>query len=371
MTTTPVEKALPPGRGRPLFAGVGYVIRALKALPAPARERVLDAMSSGVSSNLPPFPDVLRMVEAAGGVPDGTRWQERLLAERPHLRGVEVRDVDDSTGRVRARLYLPRAIAPAPTAAFVWVHGGAFVIGSLDQKEAHWPAIELAATGIPVLSVDYRMCIRGVHYPTPQDDVLSAWQWALAHADQLGVSPDQLHLGGGSAGGCLVAGATLRLRDTAQQLPASLYLAYPVLEGELPPATPYMADGLAAAQLPPDGWMRSMFANWAGKASWDDPYVSPGSAELAGLPPTYVLTCGRDSLRRSSEPFVTRLSEAGVPVAHDVAAESEHAPLDRPGTPDGEHAVQRLGTWLTGGAAAMSVEDSPWCDQPGRQQEQA
>lgn len=365
MTTTPVERNLPPGGGRPLFAGLGYVIRGLKTLPAPIRERLLDIMSGGVSSNLPPFPDVLRLVEAAGGMPDGKRWQERLAVERPHLRGVQTREIhDDSHGRVRARLYLPPADAPAPTAALVWVHGGAFVIGSLDQNEAHWPAVELAAAGIPVLSVDYRLCIAGVHYPTPQDDVISAWRWAGKHADHLGVSAAQLHLGGGSAGGCVVAGATLRLRDESQQLPASLYLAYPVLEGKLPNATTAMAEGLAAAKSPSDEWLRCMFANWAGSAPWDDPYVSPGRAELTGLPPTYVLTCGRDALRRSSEPFVARLLAADVSVAHDVAPDSEHAPFDRPGSADGDHALQRLGTWLTGGVSALNSERSDWQQQP-------
>nr|WP_233151244.1 alpha/beta hydrolase fold domain-containing protein [Sphingomonas sp. BT553] len=236
----------------------------------------------------------------------------------------------------------------------VWVHGGAFIIGSLDAREAHWPAIKLAAGGIPVLSVDYRMCIEGVHYPAPQDDVLAAWQWACDSAETLGVTREQLHLGGGSAGACLVAGATLRLRDTGKALPASLYLAYPVLEGRLPPATPDMLAELSASKLPADEWIAEMFATWAGAARWDDPYVAPGLADPSGLPPTYVLTCGRDALRRSSEPYVTRLTEAGVTVWHDVLSHSEHAPLDRPGTPDGERAVARLGTWLRAGIAGMS-----------------
>lgn len=356
MTTTPAEKALPPLRGRRRFAAIGYAVRGIKALPAPLRERILDRAVGGVSADLPPFPDVLRLVEAAGGVPDGRRWQERLAAGRPELRAVRTRDLhDDTDGRLRARVYLPPVGAPAATAALVWVHGGAFLLGSLDQEEAHWPAVELAAAGIPVLSVDYRPCIGGVQYPLPQDDVLTAWRWAVTHSGQLGVDPTQLHLGGGSAGGCLVAGAALRLRDAGEQLPASLYLAYPVLQAELAPATPGMAGDLAAGKLPPDGWLRDMFANWAGATPEDDPYVAPGLADPAGLPPTYVLTCGRDSLRRASEPYVERLRASGVPVAHDVLAESEHAPLDRPGTPDGEQAVRRLRTWLTGGVAAMSV----------------
>jgi acetyl esterase/lipase len=354
MTASSAEHPLPPGRGRHLFAAIGYAIRAIKALPAPLRERALDALTGGVSSNLPPFPDVLRLVEAAGGIPDGKRWQERLLVGRPDLRAVRTREISEVCD-VRARLYLPPSGAPAPTAALVWVHGGAFVLGSLDAKEAHWPAMELAAGGIPVLSVDYRLCIHGVHYPAPQDDVLSAWRWAVAHADELGVDPANLHLGGGSAGGCIVAGVALRLRDDGQALPASLYLAYPVLEGRLPPASPSMAAMLASSKLPPDGWITAMFATWAGPISASDPYVAPALADLAGLPPTYVLTCGRDALRRSSEPYAQRLSEAGVAVWHDLFPEAEHAPLDRPGTPDGDRALARLRAWLTGGAAGLGA----------------
>ena len=232
-------------------------------------------------------------------------------------------------------------------------------MGALDNPEAHWPAVELAATGTPVLSVDYRLCLDGVHYPAPQDDVLTAWRWASTHADQLGVQAEQLHLGGGSAGGCLVAGAALRLRDAGEVLPASLFLGYPVLQATMPPATPEAAAALDTRDLVSDQWVRDMVSNWAGPTAQDDPYVSPGLADVAGLPPTYVLTCGRDILRRCSEPFVERLRAADVSVWHDLLPESEHAPLNRPGTPDGERALRRLKTWLEGGLPAMAAEACP------------
>jgi len=59
------------------------------------------------------------------------------------------------------------------------------------------------------------------------------------------------------------------------------------------------------------------------------------------VPPTYVLTCGHDSLRRAREPFLKRLRSSGVPVWQDV-----FAPLDRLGMPDGEPTVERLRTRL-------------------------
>lgn len=340
--------------GRKRYAALGYALRLVKALPAPARERLLAGASNGVSADLPPFPDIVRLLEAAGGMVDGKRWQQDLAAGRPDLQGVRTRDIDGLPDAFTARIYLPPAGAPRAQAALVWVHGGAFVLGSLDQKEAHWPAVELAAAGIPVMSVDYRKCLNGVHYPAPQDDVVAAWRWATQHAGELGVTPDQLHLGGGSAGGCLVASATLRLRDTDQPLPASVYLAYPVLEGRLPEASPDMSEGLARPSLVPDEWVASMFQVWAGAADWDDPWVSPGLADVAGLPPTYVLTCGRDVLRRSSEPYAKRLREAGVDVRHEVLEESEHAPFDKPGSPEGVKALEGLKAWLAARAEATS-----------------
>lgn len=345
------------GRGRARFAAMGYAIRAAKALPASLREQLLDRAVDGVVGDLPPFEDTLRLVEAAGGVPEGSLWQERLLAERPELRAVVTSDVtDDTDGRVRARLYLPPTEAEEATAALVWVHGGAFITGGLDQREAHWPALELAAAGIPVVSVDYRQALNGTHFPVPLDDVQSAWRWAVRNVERLGVRPEQLHLGGASAGACLAAGASLRLRDSGEMLPASVYLAYPVLQGTLPAPIREAEAALSAPGLPPDAWIEGMFANWAGDASWDNPYVAPGLAELAGLPQTYVLTCGVDTLRRASEPYVDRLIAAGVPTWHDLFGESRHAVLDKPGEADGVQVIGRLQTWLRGGVDAMGGE---------------
>lgn len=328
---------------------MGYALRAIKALPTPIRERLLDRVVGGVSSDLPPFSDTLRLVEAARGVPDGTNWQKQLLETRPDLRRVRVSEIsEDGPGRVRARLYRQPEGAPLPSAALVWVHGGAFIIGSLDQKEAHWPAIELAAAGIPVLSVDYRQAHGGVHYPEPMDDVFAAWQWAVSHSESLGVRPQQLHLGGASAGGCLAASVTLRLRGSGLNMPASNYLAYPVLEGRLPAPGREAAKALTGPGMLPEGWVAEMFANWAGAADWAEPLVSPALADLSGLPPTYVLTCGHDILRRSSEPYARRLADAGVPVRHDLFSDSGHAIFDRTESDEAARAIAGLRDWLNG-----------------------
>jgi acetyl esterase len=168
-----------------------------------------------------------------------------LVSRFPELGAVEMRDVAVSGphGTVPTRLY--RRPGDDAGAALVWVHGGGFIGGDLDMPEAHWVSLTSASRGFPVLSVDYRKCLRGVHFPTPSDEVLAAWLWAVQHATELGSSPDRLHLGGASAGGNLVAGVTKRLRDGAGPMPASLILVYPLVHPELPPVSTELAAALA------------------------------------------------------------------------------------------------------------------------------
>ena len=165
-----------------------------------------------------------------------TQPDTRELVDRfPELASVEVDDmtIDGPHATVPTRRY--RVPGLPVKVAFVWVHGGGFISGDLSMPEAHWVGLMLASRGVPVLSIDYHKCLRGVHFPIPSDDVLAAWLWAVGHANELGTTAEHLHIGGASAGAKLAAGVTKRLRDGAGPSPASLVLAYPSLHRELPP----------------------------------------------------------------------------------------------------------------------------------------
>ena len=87
-------------------------------------------------------------------------------------------------GPVPVRVYDDEPPATAGTRpCLVWMHGGAFMAGNLDMPEADWTARELARrAGAVVVSVDYRLCNDGVHYPVPHDDVVAAVRWARDNA---------------------------------------------------------------------------------------------------------------------------------------------------------------------------------------------
>src|SRR5580693_2489337 len=141
-------------------------------------------------------------------------------------------------GAVPVRVYDAGDSASGTRPCLVWMHGGAFMAGSLDMPEADWFSRELARrAGAVVVSVDYRLCNDGVHYPVPHDDVVAAARWARDSASSLGVDPGRVSLGGASAGACLAAGAALKLRDADGQPPAHLVFAYGVAHPVLPPVS--------------------------------------------------------------------------------------------------------------------------------------
>ncbi len=89
-------------------------------------------------------------------------------------------------------------------AAIVFFFGGGWRNGSYKQFEPHCQ--HLAQKGMVAMAADYR--IKSLHNTTPFEsiaDAKSAIRWIRAHADELGINPDRIVAGGGSAGGHLAA----------------------------------------------------------------------------------------------------------------------------------------------------------------------
>ena len=273
-----------------------------------------------------------------------------LISRFPALAGVEVTEFElpGPHGLIPVRRYQGDTSA---STGLVWVHGGAFVSGSLDMPESHWVGLELAARGISVLALDYRKALGGVHHPVLSDEVLAGW---LAAAEGLlGVPVERLHLGGASAGANLSAGVALRCIPGTYPLPASLILVYPVLHDELPPAGPEAA--AAVANLAPElrfspGFMRAVNVNYVGgPESLSDGVAFPANSNVAGLPPTLILNAEADDLRPSGEAFASQLEVVGVPVVVDYEPGTVHGYLDHPGLLTAVSTIERITRWLQGG----------------------
>lgn len=144
------------------------------------------------------------------------------------------------SGQLLLHLFRPETPATAPRPSIVFFHGGGWANGTPGQFYPHCQ--HFAARGMVAVTAEYRL--RGRHGTTPFESVTdgkSAIRWLRAHAAELGIAPDQIVAGGGSAGGHVAMCATLidGFDDAGEDLrvsskPAALALFNPVIDTTAP-----------------------------------------------------------------------------------------------------------------------------------------
>jgi acetyl esterase len=270
--------------------------------PAP---KVVDAALATIFALLadrPPPPDDLQTQREQA---DATM----LLIRRPIDPSVEVRDHEVAVdgGTIRVRTYRPRSDGPLP--GYLFIHGGGWSQGTLDTAEVESGPVAEAVPAV-VCSVEYRLAPEHP-YPIPLADCVAAYEWFLAHLDELRVDPARVAIGGTSAGGNLAVATCLVARERSLPMPVFQWLEVPGLDLTL--GSPSVQENAVGYGLTAEN-LDEYAGRYAGPEQRSDPLVSPVLAsDLTRLPPTVVLTADLDPVRDDGERLVSRLHEAGVP----------------------------------------------------------
>ena len=215
----------------------------------------------------------------------------------------EMRDVN-ALG-VRCRLYKPRA--GNDMGLLVYFHGGGWVIGTIDSHDGVCRSLA-NQSGHAVLSVEYRLAPEDP-FPAGLEDCIRATLWAHQNADEIGIDPTRIAVGGDSAGGNLAA-------VVAQLQPVPLVfqaLIYPVTDCRMGTES-YVEN--AAGPFLRSADMAAFIDLYIGDiTSPEDPRVSPimaSPATLASCPPAVIITAGHDPLRDEGEQYGHALIANGV-----------------------------------------------------------
>lgn len=192
-----------------------------------------------------------------------------------------------------------------PEAVLVWLHGGGFVMGEVED-----PTVHRYTPLMTVISVDYRLAPEH-RCPAGVEDSCAVLEWVSREASALGIDPDRIILGGPSGGGGVAAGAALLNRDRGG--PSLLYqlLIYPMIDDTHDTNSGHL-------DLPPFVWTRgvslmawSMYAEEGGASQ----YAAAARADdVSGLPATYIMVGALDLFRDENITYAQRLMAAGIAV---------------------------------------------------------
>jgi acetyl esterase/lipase len=230
-------------------------------------------------------------------------------------------------GAVRALLY--RREADPARAGYVHLHGGGYLFGEPKGSDAR--NVDTAATlGVTVLSVDYRLAPEEP-VPAGLDDAFAALAWLHGEAERLGIDPARIAVGGESAGGGLAAALALAARDDDRYPIAHAHLTYPMLDDrtgtDAVPGDPTTGEFV---------WTRASnrfaWAHYLGDAEPRAPWVPARVDDLAGFPPTWMMTAALDLFREENVDFAQRLMNAGVATELVVYAGACHGFQLAPGS---------------------------------------
>lgn len=209
-------------------------------------------------------------------------------------------------GPMRLQLFDPKPTREAGPVV-VFYHGGGYVLGSIETHAGL--AAEIARRlDLPVVSVDYRLAPEHP-FPAAIEDGEAAARWIAENGAALGREVTGLVLAGDSAGGNLVLVTSAALRGAPAAVPVVMQLPiYPATD--FTSTTPSMTTFAKGYGLDSEG-TEKMVEFYA--ADPTDLRASPILGDLAGLPPTVLVTASLDPLRDQGRAYGAKLIEAGVP----------------------------------------------------------
>lgn len=218
--------------------------------------------------------------------------------------------------------------------AVLYLHGGAFVLGSarLYRGTAGYLA---RSAGAVVYNLDYRLAPEHV-YPAALDDAVAAVRELV---EVHGYDPARIAIAGDSAGGGLAVAAARRLADDGIELGALALFS--------PSVDPSDEDHPPRDFVINSAWGHAGSLAYLGTADPHDPGYAPMHGKLSGLPPILIHYTPSELLAGQIERFTARARDDGADVTVVEQPRLWHSAHVLAGVlKDATAAVHDAGVWL-------------------------
>lgn len=230
--------------------------------------------------------------------------------------------------------------ATADDRVILYLHGGGYVVGSLNTHRELASRLGRAA-GARVLTIDYRLAPEHPH-PAAVDDAVAAYRWLARQ----GLAPERVAIAGDSAGGGLTIATLLALRDLGEPTPSGGVCFSPWVDLE---GTGESMDAITDDPMLNRALILHFARFYLGGGTLDPrtPLAAPLHADLRGLPPLHVQASRDEVLRDDAVRIVEKARTAGVECELDLTDEVPHVwQIFASILPEGREAIARAGAFL-------------------------
>lgn len=194
--------------------------------------------------------------------------------------------------------------------------------------------------GAVVLSPGYRLSFQKP-FPAAAEDCYDALLYLKQHAKELGIRPDQIMVGGESAGGGLCIAVCMMARDRGEVSVAFQMPLYPMIDN---------FDTETSADNHGKVWnTRKNHLAWRLYLRGDarkcvSPYAAPArQTDYSNLPPAYTFVGDGEPFYAETRDYIRNLREAGIRAEMDVYKSNMHAfDMLKPELPVSQEAIRRF-----------------------------
>ena len=230
----------------------------------------------------------------------------------------------------------------------LYVHGGGYVMGSLDSHRRLCADIARAGA-CAVLSLDYRLAPEHP-FPAAVEDALAGLEYIWVNGPDGAGEAASVFVAGDSAGGGLTLATLIAARDRGlRQATGGIGLS-PWTDLAATPEE-LASEGLNDPTIPDNRTAITASQEWAaiyaGDADRTDPLLSPVFADYTGIPPLLLQVGAVEMICRDTTRVTEKARAAGVDVTEEVWDDMFHVwQAFAPMLPEGQQAIDRIGEWL-------------------------
>lgn len=227
----------------------------------------------------------------------------------------DVKDITiftDIAGDVNLRVVRPKG-NEEKLPAILYIHGGGWVIGDKNCFDMLIRKIAIQTNSV-VFFPEYSLSPEA-KFPKALEQIYAVLRYIYEEHEEFNIDKNRIAIAGDSVGGNMATATAIKIKNDGGANILFQCLFYPVTNADM--------DTHSYDQFRDGPWLTKKAMEWffdayaPDKTIRDDIYISPLQAdesELAGLPPTLIITAENDVLRDEGEAYARKLDSANVDV---------------------------------------------------------